>query len=71
MSSGPLLASITDAILHLHGWAALAIVFALPALEASAFVGFIFPDELLETRIERRAARRSAGSGSARIRERG
>src|SRR5919201_673190 len=46
MSSGPLLASITDAILHLHSWAALAIVFALPALEASAFVGFVFPGEI-------------------------
>src|SRR5436309_9066639 len=42
----PLLAGITDAILHLHGWAALALVFALPALEASAFVGFIFPGEI-------------------------
>src|SRR5919108_2954456 len=47
MSPGPLLASITDAILHLHGWAALALVFALPALEASAFVGFVFPGELV------------------------
>jgi undecaprenyl-diphosphatase len=46
MSPGPLLASVTDAILHLHGWAALAIIFALPALEASAFVGFIFPGEI-------------------------
>lgn len=46
MSSVPLLASITDAILHLHGWAALALVFALPALEASAFVGFVFPGEI-------------------------
>src|SRR6266536_864394 len=42
----PLLAGITDAILHLHGWAALAIVFALPALDASAFVGFVFPGEI-------------------------
>jgi undecaprenyl-diphosphatase len=40
------LGSITDWILHLHGWAALAIVFLLPALEASAFVGFIFPGEI-------------------------
>src|SRR5919201_993530 len=46
MSAAPLVASITDAILHLHSWAALAIVFALPALEASAFVGFIFPGEI-------------------------
>jgi len=33
-------------ILSLHGWVALAIVFALPALEASAFVGFLFPGEI-------------------------
>src|SRR5437763_9484184 len=46
MSPVPLLASITDAILHLHGWVALLLVFALPALEASAFVGFIFPGEI-------------------------
>src|SRR6266498_351377 len=46
MRLAPLLASITDAILHLHGWAALALVFALPALEASAFVGFVFPGEI-------------------------
>lgn len=35
-----------DAILRLHGVAALAVVFALPALESSAFVGFIFPGEI-------------------------
>lgn len=29
----------------LGGWRALALVFALPALEASAFVGFVFPGE--------------------------
>src|SRR5437879_1712447 len=46
MSPGAVLASITDAILHLHGWAALALVFAVPALEASAFVGFVFPGEI-------------------------
>jgi membrane protein DedA with SNARE-associated domain len=40
------LGSITGWILHLHGWAALAIVFLLPALEASAFIGFIFPGEI-------------------------
>jgi membrane protein DedA with SNARE-associated domain len=33
-------------ILGLHGWAALAVVFALPALESSAFIGFIFPGEI-------------------------
>ena len=46
MSPASPLAAITDAILHLHGWAALALVFALPALEASAFVGFVFPGEI-------------------------
>jgi undecaprenyl-diphosphatase len=40
------LAAITDAILRLHGFAALAIVFLIPALEASAFVGFVFPGEI-------------------------
>ena len=38
--------SISDAILHLHGWVALLVVFAIPALEASAFVGFLFPGEI-------------------------
>jgi undecaprenyl-diphosphatase len=37
---------VTDAILRLHGFAALAIVFLIPALEASAFVGFVFPGEI-------------------------
>src|SRR5207248_7634029 len=37
---------ITDWILGLHGWVALAIVFLLPALEASAFLGFLFPGEI-------------------------
>jgi membrane protein DedA with SNARE-associated domain len=40
------LAAVTDAILRLHGVAALAIVFLIPALEASAFVGFVFPGEI-------------------------
>ena len=39
------MSGISHWILHLHGWAALAIVFALPALESSAFVGFVFPGE--------------------------
>ena len=42
----PILAGITDWILSLEGGAALAVVFLLPALEASAFVGFIFPGEV-------------------------
>ena len=37
---------LAQRILSLHGWVALAIVFALPALEASAFVGFLFPGEI-------------------------
>lgn len=41
-----MLASITDRILGLHGWAAAAVVFLLPALESSAFVGFVFPGEI-------------------------
>jgi membrane protein DedA with SNARE-associated domain/membrane-associated phospholipid phosphatase len=40
------LAAVTDIILRLHGFAALAIVFLIPALEASAFVGFVFPGEI-------------------------
>ena len=37
---------LADRILALHGWVALAIVFLVPALEASAFVGFVFPGEI-------------------------
>lgn len=33
-------------ILDLPGWVALAVVFLVPALEASAFVGFVFPGEV-------------------------
>ncbi len=39
-------ASFADRILSLPAWLALLLVFALPALEASAFVGFVFPGEL-------------------------
>jgi membrane protein DedA with SNARE-associated domain/membrane-associated phospholipid phosphatase len=39
-------ASIPDLILSLPGWAALGIVFLLPALESSAFLGFLFPGEI-------------------------
>src|SRR5438552_12429235 len=41
-----MLSGVVDHILSLHGWVALAVVFLLPALEASAFVGFIFPGEV-------------------------
>ena len=37
---------LSNAILTLPPWVALLLVFALPALEASAFVGFIFPGEI-------------------------
>lgn len=37
---------LTDHILHLHGWVALAVIFAVPALESSAFLGFLFPGEV-------------------------
>jgi membrane protein DedA with SNARE-associated domain len=39
------ISSLANQILALPVWAALAIVFALPALESSAFVGFVFPGE--------------------------
>ena len=38
--------SIATHILGLPPWAALLVVFAFPALESSAFVGFIFPGEI-------------------------
>jgi undecaprenyl-diphosphatase len=40
------IAAITERILQLHGFAALALIFAIPALESSAFVGFLFPGEI-------------------------
>jgi len=36
---------LLDSILHLHGWVALLVIFAVPALESSAFLGFLFPGE--------------------------
>lgn len=39
-------ASIPDLLLALPGWAALLAVFLLPALESSAFIGFVFPGEI-------------------------
>ncbi len=38
--------NFTDRILSLPGWGVVVAAFALPAMEASAFVGFIFPGEL-------------------------
>jgi membrane protein DedA with SNARE-associated domain/membrane-associated phospholipid phosphatase len=46
VGSAGVLAGLTDRILTLPGWLVLALVFALPALEASAFVGFVFPGEI-------------------------
>jgi membrane protein DedA with SNARE-associated domain len=40
------MARISDWILSLGGWFALAIVFLVPALEASVFLGFLFPGEV-------------------------
>lgn len=40
------MARVVEVLLHLRGTAAYALVFALPALESSAFVGFIFPGEV-------------------------
>ena len=39
-------AGFADRILLLPGWLVLALVFLFPALEASAFVGFVFPGEV-------------------------
>ena len=41
-----MISSITVGILGLHGWAAVVVVFLVPALESSAFVGFVFPGEI-------------------------
>ncbi len=38
--------NFADKILALHGWVALLVVFAAPALESSAFLGFVFPGEI-------------------------
>jgi membrane protein DedA with SNARE-associated domain len=37
---------LTEGLLSLSGWAALAVVFMLPALEAPAFLGLVLPGEL-------------------------
>jgi membrane-associated protein len=43
---GSILTWISDKLLLLHGPAALAVVFLLPALEASVFLGFLVPGEI-------------------------
>ncbi|MDP9343761.1 MAG: bifunctional DedA family/phosphatase PAP2 family protein [Actinomycetota bacterium] len=40
------MSNLIDNVLSMPEWVALLIVFALPALEASAFVGFVFPGEI-------------------------
>lgn len=37
---------VASLVLSLPDWAVLVVVFALPALESSAFVGFVFPGEI-------------------------
>ncbi len=41
-----MMSAVADHILALPAWLALVVVFAMPALESSAFVGFIFPGEI-------------------------
>ncbi|MDP9073987.1 MAG: bifunctional DedA family/phosphatase PAP2 family protein [Actinomycetota bacterium] len=41
-----IVSNLADRILHLHGWLALLVIFAGPALESSTFVGFVFPGEV-------------------------
>ena len=41
-----MIGTVVERLLHLHGAAALTLVFLLPALEASAFLGFLFPGEI-------------------------
>jgi membrane protein DedA with SNARE-associated domain/membrane-associated phospholipid phosphatase len=43
---GCVIAGLVDWILSLHGPVAVGVVFLIPALEASAFVGFVFPGEI-------------------------
>jgi membrane protein DedA with SNARE-associated domain len=41
-----MMATFAEHVLTLPAWVALLVVFALPALESSAFVGFVFPGEI-------------------------
>ena len=38
--------AVAENILHVPAWAVYVLVFLIPALEASAFVGFVFPGEI-------------------------
>jgi membrane-associated protein len=40
------MSGVVEHILHLPPWLALLIVFTIPALEASTFLGFVFPGEI-------------------------
>jgi len=40
------MSGLVEHILHVPTWLALLVVFAMPALEASTFLGFIFPGEI-------------------------
>src|ERR1700735_2096731 len=40
------MSGLVEHILRLPSWIALLVVFAMPALEASTFLGFIFPGEI-------------------------
>jgi undecaprenyl-diphosphatase len=42
-----MLGSVTDRILTFPPWLVLLVVFLVPALEASAFIGFVFPGEIV------------------------
>src|SRR5947208_10830403 len=46
VAGGGVVAGISDWILSLPSWLVVGFVFLLPALEASAFVGFVFPGEI-------------------------
>lgn len=41
-----MITTLAEHILAMPGWAALLLVFTLPALESSAFIGFVFPGEI-------------------------
>lgn len=41
-----MLSTVASTILGLPGWVALLVVFLLPMLESSAFIGFVFPGEI-------------------------
>ena len=63
-----MVAGISDWILSLGGWFALAIVFLVPAREASAFLGFVFLGKIRRsTRPRRRAPAPCSGDGAEHV----